>query len=59
MSVGKAEINVFVECIAFDKPIINGSSLDALNTMKLVYSIYYADPIWREKYSINNPNEGL
>jgi predicted dehydrogenase len=55
----EAEINVFVECIAFDKPIINGSSLDALNTMKLVYSIYYADPIWREKYSINNPNEGL
>ena len=55
----ESEINAFVDCINFDKPIINGSSTDALNTMKLVYSIYYADPAWRQKYLINNPNESF
>jgi predicted dehydrogenase len=51
------EINRFVECIRNDEPIQSGSSLDALNTMKLVYKIYYADPGWRKAYSISNPDE--
>jgi predicted dehydrogenase len=51
------EINRFVECIRMDEPIKSGSSLDALNTMKLVYKIYYADPVWRKTYSITNPDE--
>ena len=52
------EINQFTSNINKNTPITNGSSSDALNTMKLVYMIYYADPLWRETYSIPNPNEG-
>jgi predicted dehydrogenase len=51
------EINRFAECIVTDRPIGSGSSLDALNTMKLVFKIYYADPEWRRIYSIANPDE--
>ncbi len=51
------EINRFTDCIIQNKPITSGSSLDALNTMKLVYKIYYADPQWRKSYSIPNPDE--
>ena len=51
------EISRFTDCILQKKPIASGSSLDALNTMKLVYKIYYADPQWRKTYSIPNPDE--
>jgi predicted dehydrogenase len=51
------EINRFAECILMDKPVGSGSSLDALNTMKLVYKIYYADSKWRQAYSISNPDQ--
>lgn len=51
------EINRFAECIVTDQPIESGSSLDALNTMKLVYKIYHADPAWRQTYSIPNPDQ--
>jgi predicted dehydrogenase len=51
------EIRNFAEAILDDSEIISGSSKDALETMKLVYQIYYADPIWREKYNIKNPNQ--
>lgn len=51
------EINRFAECIVTDQPIESGSSTDALNTMKLVYKIYHADPEWRRTYSIANPDE--
>ena len=51
------EINRFVQCIRNDEPIQGGSSLDAFNTMKLVYKIYYADPEWRKAFSIANPDE--
>lgn len=50
------EITVFTDCIICDKPIISGSSDDALQTMKLVYRIYYADPEWRAAYNIQNPD---
>lgn len=50
------EIGMFAKFIIHDLPVASGSSLDALNTMSLVYKIYYADPLWREKYSIINPN---
>lgn len=49
------EIKVFADCIINSRPIEGGSSRDALETMKLVYRIYYADPQWRESYSIPNP----
>ena len=49
------EIRCFAECIMEDKTISTGTSIDALNTMKLVYQIYYADPEWRGNYEIPNP----
>jgi len=51
------EINNFAASILEGKPIKNGTSQDAFNTMKLVAQIYYADPVWREKFGIRNPNE--
>lgn len=53
----EAEIARFTECILKDEPVDSGSSKDALMTMKLVYKIYYADPVWREAHSIENPEE--
>ena len=50
------EIDLFCDAILLDKNVSNGSSQDALKTMRLVYEIYYADPIWRDKYKIENPN---
>jgi len=50
------EISLFCDAIMLDKDINSGSSQDALNTMRLVYGIYYADPVWRAKYKIQNPN---
>ena len=49
------EIEVFVNCILDNKEIENGSSDDAFQTMKHVYSIYYSDKEWRDKYSIDDP----
>jgi len=51
-----AEIDQFIDCIINNKQIINGTSDDALQTMKLVYKIYYSDPLWRKKYDIPNPD---
>jgi predicted dehydrogenase len=50
------EINSFAESIINNTPMENGTSEDALHTMELVFKIYYADPIWRKKYNIPNPN---
>ena len=50
------EIKSFLESIINDKDPENGTSMDALETMKLVYKIYYADNNWREKYKISNPD---
>jgi hypothetical protein len=33
----------------------SGTSQDAFQTMKTVYKIYYADPIWREQFKIEDP----
>jgi predicted dehydrogenase len=51
-----AEIEEFYESIVNDEDIINGTSDDALQTMKLVYKIYYSDPSWRSAYDIPNPD---
>lgn len=50
------EIYEFTDSIINDKPIIAGTSSDALETMKLVYSIYFNDTEWRDKFNIGNPN---
>jgi predicted dehydrogenase len=49
------EIDAFARAILFNDPIKNGSSLDAYQTVKLVYQIYYADKRWRETYQIEDP----
>ena len=48
------EILDFTDAILNDKPIVNGSSLEALKTMQLVYRIYCADPEWRNRYKLND-----
>lgn len=51
------EIDYFVEAITNNTKITSGSSDDALQTMKLVYRIYYADSQWRNAYQISNPDQ--
>ena len=46
------EVAEFTEAVLNDKSIRNGSSEDALNTMKLVYKIYCADPDWKARWNL-------
>ena len=46
------EINEFANAIISNKKIVSGNSKDALETMKLVFKIYYDDINWREQYNI-------
>ena len=46
------EVAEFADAVLQDSPIKNGSSEDALNTMKLVYQIYCADPDWKNKWGL-------
>jgi predicted dehydrogenase len=50
------EITAFADSILNDKPVLSGTSEDALRTMQLVFKIYYADPVWRKTYDIPNPD---
>jgi predicted dehydrogenase len=50
------EIKLFADCILNNKPVLSGTSEDALRTMKLVFKIYYADAHWRNTYNILNPD---
>jgi predicted dehydrogenase len=49
------EVVEFFDSIKNDSEISNGSSNDALMTMKLVYQIYYEDANWRNKFTIESP----
>ena len=40
------EIDEFADIIINDKPVVQGSSYDALKVMELVYKIYNADDSW-------------
>lgn len=51
------EIFEFASAVIDNKPILSGTSYDALETMKLVFNIYYSDEVWRKQYNINNPNQ--
>ena len=42
----KDEIDEFANIICNDKPVVRGSSYDALKVMELVYKIYNADDSW-------------
>jgi predicted dehydrogenase len=50
------EISSFSDAIVNDRPIQGGSSGDAFRTMRLVYKIYHADPVWRNTYAVPNPD---
>lgn len=50
------EIHEFADAVVHNKPIESGTSNDALETMKLVFSIYYNDEQWRDQFNIPNPN---
>ena len=52
-----AEIEEFTNCILNNRKITNGTSDDALQTMKLVYKIYHADKKWQQNYNIKNPDK--
>jgi predicted dehydrogenase len=51
----KEEIFEFADSIINNKKIESGSSFDALETMKLVFNIYYSDEQWRTLYNIKKP----
>lgn len=46
------EIDEFAGTIRDGTPIANGSSEEAMNTLKLVYRIYAADPAWAARWGI-------
>jgi len=50
------EVSEFAGYILDDTPVQSGTSEDARQTMRLVFKIYYADPIWRRTYDIPNPD---
>jgi len=50
------EIFDFARAVIQNKKIVYGSSKEALETMKMVYRIYYADPQWRKNFNIPNPD---
>ncbi|MDC1188035.1 Gfo/Idh/MocA family oxidoreductase [Gammaproteobacteria bacterium] len=50
------ELDLFSKYIIEDIKVESGSSEDALNTMKLLYKIYYADTEWRSLFGIKNPD---
>ncbi len=53
------EIAEFADAILDGNPIDNGSSEDALETMRLVYRIYCADADWKRRWGLNcGPGEG-
>jgi len=50
------EVNEFTQAILNGTKIKHGNSTDALDTMKLVYKIYYSDKDWRKAHNINCPD---
>lgn len=46
------EIAEFTNSVLTGRPVSDGSSDDALKTMRMVYKIYAADPGWAEKWDI-------
>lgn len=48
------EIADFAADILEDRRVTDGSSADAMKVMQLVYSIYCADPDWRETYDLSD-----
>ncbi|MDH5749718.1 MAG: gfo/Idh/MocA family oxidoreductase, partial [Rhodospirillales bacterium] len=47
------EVAEFADAIRSGQAIENGTSVDALKTMQLVYRIYCADARWKAKWGLN------
>jgi predicted dehydrogenase len=47
------EIADFADAVLTDRPISEGSSVDAYRTMELVYRIYCADPEWQQRWKLS------
>ena len=52
------EIAKFTDAVVQDSPITDGSSLEALKTMQLVYRIYCADAEWKDRWGLTEPDAG-
>ena len=50
------EVAAFAAHVINDTPVESGNSTDALQTMRLVFKIYYADSAWRQAYHIPDPD---
>lgn len=48
------EIDDFADCIVYDRPVKEGSAIEALKTIHLVYRIYCADPAWRTRFGLSD-----
>jgi predicted dehydrogenase len=48
------EVAEFTEAVLTGKPIVNGSSDEALKTMEMVYRIYCADSGWRDRWQLSD-----
>jgi predicted dehydrogenase len=48
----RREVFEFADSVLTDKPIERGTSLEALQTMQLVYDIYTADAEWSQEWGI-------
>jgi len=48
------EIEAFASAVAAGQPIVDGSSLEALRTVQLVYRVYCADDAWRQRYALTD-----
>lgn len=49
------EVFEFADLVLEDKPVVEGSSGEALKTMELIYRIYCADPAWKARYGLDGP----
>lgn len=48
------EIAAFATAVHRGQPVVDGSSLEALRTMQLVYRVYCADEVWRTTYDLTD-----
>ena len=48
------DVAEFTDAVLKGTPVRNGSSEDALNSMKLVYQIYCADRDWKTKWGLSD-----
>ena len=48
------EIGAFANAITGNAPIEFGTSTEALQTMRLVYQVYCADPVWKARYRLSD-----